>query len=430
MPPKKRPASAAVKSSIPSGSDDNEEDQLKDQDVAGVLEVKYRDPETSQRLLALIFESDIIKQGLFPSTGPNASLSDGGGMPKTEHQWALAKLLLGKDPKYVASIAAAEKDSKMRASYARKIKNRLMISSSSMMRQARKHNTTMGQTGEGIRKASKIDMSKKNAFTTKWAQISQKSSWYFKMQELIGEHPNLVPTGLGNSSSSFDAGVTVLGLTSDDEASAEEEENNDDDETLPRAPHTNTSSPRDSPEPRASRKRSFSKGDVDSEGMVPSKAVETSIFPLSSKRLTEAHICIIAFGAGAGVAANKDEAENEGGGADLDCGAGGADTPEGIDFASFQMRQQTKVVEVKGQVMEKREVRKMRDREARKVEKMQKMKMKELKICQAHELCMTTLTGRSSMPSHTAGFFDTSSHSAHTSGYASSSDYNDHDPLL
>lgn len=76
----------------------------------------------------------------------------------------------------------------------------------------------MGKTGAGIEREADINMDTPNAFTTKWgtysygcytfvfdpndvpiAQIKAVWPWFFEMQELIGERPNVIPAGLGNS---------------------------------------------------------------------------------------------------------------------------------------------------------------------------------------------------------------------------------------
>ncbi|KAJ7268517.1 hypothetical protein C8J57DRAFT_1325338 [Mycena rebaudengoi] len=102
-----------------------------------------------------------------------------------------------------------------------------------MAKIAREYNTEMGETGAGIENAADIDMSVTNAFTTKWgtfcapihhtcqlisvqnpAEISAKCPWYFDMRNLIGQRPNLVPTGVGHSGTAVDPGVIIPGPAS------------------------------------------------------------------------------------------------------------------------------------------------------------------------------------------------------------------------
>ena len=105
------------------------------------------------------------------------------------------------------------------------------------------HKKTMGETGAGITRADEIDMTQENHFTNKWgtylvgkdkmcllclpfpilelAIIQETCPWFFEMCELIGERPNIVPSGLGNGNSGMDMSTFTDGLGA---ASEEEEE--------------------------------------------------------------------------------------------------------------------------------------------------------------------------------------------------------------
>ena len=48
-------------------------------------------------MLAIITDSKEIKAGLFPGPGQHASTKNGGGKPKTDHQFAIAKALWEKE---------------------------------------------------------------------------------------------------------------------------------------------------------------------------------------------------------------------------------------------------------------------------------------------------------------------------------------------
>ncbi|KAJ7036778.1 hypothetical protein C8F04DRAFT_1336265 [Mycena alexandri] len=195
----KKKKKVAEESSEDSADDEEESEE-------GVLSINWKaDPGLSVKMLALISESTEIKQSLYPPPGPNASSTKGGGQPKTVAHWDLCVLLLGDDPKYKDSIEATANNPKAKLAYGNKMKNRL----STMAKTCRRHNAMMGETGAGIRDASQIDMSKSSAFTTKWAQIAAKCPWYFEMRNLIGQRPNLVPTGLGHSGSALAAGVII-----------------------------------------------------------------------------------------------------------------------------------------------------------------------------------------------------------------------------
>jgi hypothetical protein len=66
----------------------------------------------------------MIKQGLFPSPGANVSTKKGGGKGKTDHQWAMCKVMFTNHETYGAAFAKV-KTPKAKAAWALKIKNRL-----------------------------------------------------------------------------------------------------------------------------------------------------------------------------------------------------------------------------------------------------------------------------------------------------------------
>jgi len=93
----------------------------------------------------------------------------------------------------------------------------------------RKHIKTLGATGAGVEKATDIDMLVSNDFTNKWSkqhsiqlkisrthmsftyveEIEADFPWFFEMQELIVEQPNIITTGLGNSTSMISSPTTT-----------------------------------------------------------------------------------------------------------------------------------------------------------------------------------------------------------------------------
>ena len=107
------------------------------------------------------------------------------------------------------------------------------------------HKKTMGETGAGITRADEIDMTQENHFTNKWgthligkdkmcllcspfpilelAVIQETCPWFFEMRELIGERPNIVPSGLGNGNSEMDMSTFTDGLGAASEEEGEEE---------------------------------------------------------------------------------------------------------------------------------------------------------------------------------------------------------------
>ncbi|KAM6490448.1 hypothetical protein JOM56_014121 [Amanita muscaria] len=78
--------------------------------------------------------------------------------------------------------------------------------------QTREHVEQMGTTGAGIEKAA--DIEGETALSKTWEAVQQVSPWFFEMRDLIGQRPNLVPTGLGNSHTLIDSSL-LLGGTND-----------------------------------------------------------------------------------------------------------------------------------------------------------------------------------------------------------------------
>lgn len=72
-----------------------------------------------------------IKQALFPSPGPNASGSKGGGKPKTEYHYIIAQRMFMNHPKYGDAFkkvkeAEGKEGVKLRRLWGNKIKNWLV----------------------------------------------------------------------------------------------------------------------------------------------------------------------------------------------------------------------------------------------------------------------------------------------------------------
>jgi hypothetical protein len=106
------------------------------------------------------------------------------------------------------------------------------------------HKKTMEEMGAGITRADEIDMTQENHFTKKWGTyltgkdkmrllcslclilelvvIQETCPWFFKMCELIGEHPNIVPSSLGNGNSEMDMLTFTDGLGATSEEEGEE----------------------------------------------------------------------------------------------------------------------------------------------------------------------------------------------------------------
>jgi hypothetical protein len=67
-----------------------------------------KDIPLSDLLISTIMEDKQIKQALFPSPGPNASSSKGGGKPKTEHHYAIAQIMFTDHLKYCDAFQKVE----------------------------------------------------------------------------------------------------------------------------------------------------------------------------------------------------------------------------------------------------------------------------------------------------------------------------------
>ncbi|KAJ7108895.1 hypothetical protein C8R43DRAFT_962832 [Mycena crocata] len=420
-------------------SDDSELDELAEPGSKPRLDVDWKDPQLSVELLMHILENKDIKQALFPPCGPNASTTNGGGKKKIDAQWKLAFILLSKIEKYKEALAAVSTPKEKR-----------------MARITRACIEEMGGTGAGIQTAADIDMSVTNTFTTKWgayrspipaaaltqttAEIDAAHPWFFEMRELIGQRPNLIPTGLGRSSTGVDAGVIIAdpAAVNVDDVAPEEDE---DDVGLYSWPA--------SPEPD-SRKRTFSEideeiaasgddfkpsspvpsesaADVDDggesedgkgKGMETEKKTQRKPNPAKPSTSTPAALPSAAPpkpSKKTKVAEFAELAKNE-----------EKTRQKELEFAALRTRQAIKTTEVKGRIEERREERRMRAQEGKREERMMKLKMKELKIRNAHELRMSRASTSSS---HADSFFDSHSSSGSHSCYAPSdpSEYTEFD---
>ncbi|KAJ7164103.1 hypothetical protein C8R46DRAFT_1220612 [Mycena filopes] len=439
-------------------SSDDSADEDEDESTKTVLCVNWKKhPELSEKLVAIILEDKLIKQSLFPPCGPNASTTKGGGKPKATAHWELCLLLLGELPRYKESLAAAGNVPADKLAYANKMKNRI----TAMGKTTRKYNREMGETGAGIDHAADIDMNLQNAFTTKWAAISAECPWYFDMRNLIGQRPNLVPTGLGHSGTAVAPGVIIPTPTVD--SAAHTDDRNDDDDAS--SVLIDDWEPTPPPSPRHHRhKRTFAEIDND-EAPAGSDDVASESAP---------------------AAKDEDEDEEDGGGEGEDDDEGekrvrkkrvkevkevkevkpprktpakptvstpAVPTPsvapkaakktrmaefseiakdeertrrQEIELATLRARLQMKTIEVKGGIVEKREERRRVKEEARREERMMKLEMKKARMQYAHELRMAATgtamgTGRmSSSASHAGTSFDTYSRAVSDSHCSSS----------
>ena len=79
------------------------------------------------KLVNGIGDNEEIKQGLYPSSGGNASLSKGGSKTKADYHWALAEYIFESEPDYRQAIQDASKDNAAgeRWIWGLKVKNRV-----------------------------------------------------------------------------------------------------------------------------------------------------------------------------------------------------------------------------------------------------------------------------------------------------------------
>ncbi|KAJ7342722.1 hypothetical protein DFH08DRAFT_938129 [Mycena albidolilacea] len=369
--------------------------------------------ECSEKFIALIMEHTHIKRALFPPCGPNASTTKGGGKSKASAHFDLCKLLLADKEEYKDILNRADNSPKDKTALALKIKNRLQA----MSRTTRDYITEMGETGTGINNAVQIDMTVCNAFTNKW-EIRKECPWFFDMRNLIAQRPNLVPTGVGNSTTGVSNGV-IIPLTH----------------------------PCQSPDPEGmsmGQKRSLIEVEDDTgSGNNYEPSLPTALEPVPVD--VEADTARIA-GAGPVATAKcaKKRPAKVATSAPTDPVPTVAPKPskksklvefseiakseekscqKELDLARLRMRQTMKTMEAKGRLAEKREDRKQEER-------MMKWKMKELKMRNTHKLRMACIGSGSLTTSQAASFFDglSSSTSHHTSSEPTT-DYTDYSDL-
>ncbi|KAF7372058.1 hypothetical protein MVEN_00064100 [Mycena venus] len=98
----------------------------------------------------------------------------------------------------------------------------------------------MGQTGAGIE--TEDDIQPGTSLTTKWDQIKTDFPWFFHVRSLIGERPNLMPTGLGNNDSEVELSLLLASDRDGDDTSSLVR---DDTPASPRSPSAELSEPID-----------------------------------------------------------------------------------------------------------------------------------------------------------------------------------------
>ncbi|KAF7791807.1 hypothetical protein EIP86_002831 [Pleurotus ostreatoroseus] len=189
--------SKAATDTTPARPDESGEDQG-DNDEKAKGNTVWND-ERSFELLRTISEHPDISRVIYPPEGGNASTQQGGGKSKTEFYFKLCYFMFPND----ISVLDTLKTASAQKPWGMKIKNRLK----SMEKTVREHVQEMGETGAGISKEDEIDMSLDNELTNKWAIIKLTCPWFFEMRELMGERPNKITAGVGNSQDEIDTKV-------------------------------------------------------------------------------------------------------------------------------------------------------------------------------------------------------------------------------
>ncbi|KAF8998827.1 hypothetical protein BDQ17DRAFT_1328618 [Cyathus striatus] len=145
-----------------------------------------------------------IKNGLFPPPGGHLSTTKGGGKKKTDWHWKLAIAMFEKHDVFGESFKLVLDAQRQ---------ERIMAKGG--IPAATKHIADMGQTGAGLKSADEI--AEGTPLHTKWDQIKQMTPWFYEMKNLISEHPNCTPIGLGHSGTQLDLSLLAEGASSEAE---------------------------------------------------------------------------------------------------------------------------------------------------------------------------------------------------------------------
>ncbi|KAJ6476143.1 hypothetical protein C8R45DRAFT_1216876 [Mycena sanguinolenta] len=380
--------------------DDNEEEESDEEDskLGKGVQVNWTDDKLSERLITAISENKSIKRALFLPVGPNTSTSKGGGKTKVAVQWQLCVILFGEDPKYKDAIAAATAP-KDQLVWANKVKNRLH----GMAKMTRGYINLMGETGAGLTSAADIDMSVTNK------EISEACPWFFEMRELIGQRPNLVPVGLGNSETGFDMDVLSTAPTANDHAS---DAGNNWEYTLGTPDESSTqqdgdllvSGDDDMHSTKDFNEDSHQQGTDDSK---PATAKKGKPAVKTTKRASAPGTSTLPSSTSA-VAAAPPKASKKSKLAELADVAREEEVTrqKEIDLATIRAKQSLKELELKVKLTEMKEKGRQEDKSARRAQRESKLRLKVMKLKMAHELRMRTLTAGSSHTHAASGFFD------------------------
>ncbi|KAL0563408.1 hypothetical protein V5O48_018660 [Marasmius crinis-equi] len=159
----------------------------------------------AEAIVTAIQEKESIKKKLYPPPGPNASTADGGGNTKTVAHWEICVEVFSDHPLYKEAFADAlnadEKSRKtLRDSWCGGIKSQLrrMEQVTATIRKE------MGQTGMGLTSADQVNTDADSPVSNAWQKYGAKFPWFFRFRDIVGERPNIVLTGIGNSATEID----------------------------------------------------------------------------------------------------------------------------------------------------------------------------------------------------------------------------------
>ncbi|KAH6885555.1 hypothetical protein BKA70DRAFT_1467350 [Coprinopsis sp. MPI-PUGE-AT-0042] len=181
----------------------------------------------SFKLIQVVSDNTNIRRGLYPEKGQNVATSKGGGQPKTHWHWEVAKGVFTNDADFSEAFAlallpgpSATKSNPLQQKWGKKIKNRLDV----MAGKVGKFITEMGQTGAGLESAEAINQNQNPQLWNKWLEIEKTCPWFWEMGDLVGQRPNRVWVGLGNSGTQI--GPSVLDSCKNDDSLGAEDEIN------------------------------------------------------------------------------------------------------------------------------------------------------------------------------------------------------------
>ncbi|KAJ8092396.1 hypothetical protein PM082_023851 [Marasmius tenuissimus] len=208
-PPQTQRKSAKSQAKAEDGSTDEEDNK------ESYLKVRVNwNIEICQAIVATILENQTVRQKLYPSPGPNPSAIEGGGMKKSEAHWEICVAIFTDHEEYGDVFKAALKAQsardikKHREPWTRAIKGQLQW----MELKTNEIRTAMGKTGMGLTKANDINMELDSDIINAW----KKTPWFFDFHDIIGEHPNIVLAGIGNSAAGFNIDQDLLGINDAD----------------------------------------------------------------------------------------------------------------------------------------------------------------------------------------------------------------------